>query len=143
MALVGAEHLALAAYGLCAVLAVVIDLHLVGFADFLLYFLVDQLVHDIHQLVDEPVAAGHRRHPLDLLPAVRALGLQEQAAPDAPLAVKLRAEGAHHGAVGVAEADMAGQQLLQLVPRVLGRVLDMGFGGCGCSSLLIGLLVDA
>lgn len=142
MALMASEHLALATDGLGAVFAVVVDLHFMFLADFFLGFMIDELVDNGDEFVDKTIAAGHHRDTLDLLPAIGALGLELQTLLYAVLAIELGAEWAHHGAVHVAKAHMASQQILELVPRILHWMGYCIFGDAGGLGLFIGQLVD-
>lgn len=128
VALVAAEHLALAAHRLSTLLAVVVDRHVMLFADFLLHLVVDEVVHDGDQLINEPIAAGHHPRTFYLFSAVRAFGLQQQAPSDTTLAEELRAVGAHHGVAHMAETNVAGQEVLKLLLGVLSGVGGPIFG---------------
>lgn len=135
------KHLAFTTNGFGTVLTVVIDLHLMLLANFLLRLMVNELIDDGNELVDKTIAAGHDGHSFDLLPAVGTLGLELQALPDARLAVQFGAVGAHHGVVHMAEAHVASQQILELVTAIFCRGCDRGLGGVNWLCLLVGQMV--
>jgi len=101
--------LAFATNRLQAIFAKVINLNLVLLTEFLLHFLVDQLVHDCDQIIDKSVATGHAGYTFDLLAAMWTLWLVEQAPSDAAFAIEFRAVGAHHRIIGMAKTYVAGQ----------------------------------
>jgi uncharacterized membrane protein len=82
------KHLALAAYWLLTLFAVIINLYLMLLANLLLYFLINQLINYGNKFVNESIAASHVTCGFYLFTAIWAFWFELQALSYAALTIQ-------------------------------------------------------